>query len=132
MAKQILFVQGAGAGAHDVDAKLTESLAEELGPDYEISFPRMPNEASPNDKEWKRCLAQEINALDDGMSLVGHSAGAATLVSFLAESSPPHRTAGIFLLSMPYIGKGGWEIEGFDLTADVGARLPSHVPVFLY
>ena len=40
MSKQVLFIQGAGAGAHDEwDNKLVESLARDLGPTYEISYP---------------------------------------------------------------------------------------------
>jgi len=48
MSKQVLFIQGGGAGVHDeFDNELVESLARELGPAYEISYPRMPDEADP-------------------------------------------------------------------------------------
>ena len=47
--RQLLFIQGGGAGAHDEwDNKLVESLRRELGPDYEIRYPRMPNECYPS------------------------------------------------------------------------------------
>ena len=42
----VLFVQGAGEGVHDDwDRKLVESLRRELGPHYDVRYPRMPNEA---------------------------------------------------------------------------------------
>ena len=43
--RQILFIQGGGAGAHDEwDDKLVESLRQELGGGYEVRYPRMPDE----------------------------------------------------------------------------------------
>ena len=43
--RQILFIQGGGAGAHDEwDDKLVESLRRELGGGYEVRYPRMPGE----------------------------------------------------------------------------------------
>ena len=46
MTRQVLFIQGGGEGVHDEwDKQLVASLKRELGPDYQISYPRMPNEA---------------------------------------------------------------------------------------
>ena len=42
----VLFVHGAGDGAYKEDAKLVSSLAQNLRADFEIRYPRMPNEAS--------------------------------------------------------------------------------------
>ena len=59
--RQILFIQGGGAGAHDDwDSKLVESLRRELGPGTEVRFPRMPNEADPSFGRWKPAVAREI------------------------------------------------------------------------
>jgi hypothetical protein len=44
MAKQVLFIQGAGEGAYDADKKLAESLQQALGSDYEVRCPLMPDE----------------------------------------------------------------------------------------
>ena len=129
---QVLFVQGAGEGAHDEDAQLVASLGEELGPGFEIRYPRMSNEASPDAAAWRRRLAEEVLTMDDGAILVGHSAGAATLTMFLAEGPLERRIAGIFLIAAPFCGDGGWEIEGFHLPTDLSSRLPRGVPVFLY
>jgi hypothetical protein len=48
MKKQILFIQGARQGAYDKDKKLLESLQDELRSNYQIYYPKMPNEASPH------------------------------------------------------------------------------------
>ena len=79
MSKQVLFIQGGGAGVHDGwDNKLVESLARESGPTYEISYPRMPDEADPTYAAWKAALEHQIAALDDGAILIGHSVGGIT------------------------------------------------------
>jgi hypothetical protein len=42
--KQVLFIQGAGAGAFKEDEKLAESLQKSLGSDYRVHYPAMPDE----------------------------------------------------------------------------------------
>ena len=43
--RELLFIQGGGAGTHDEwDDKLVESLGRELGDGVEIRYPRMPAE----------------------------------------------------------------------------------------
>jgi hypothetical protein len=45
--RQILFIQGGGAGVHDEwDDKLVESLRRELGGGHEVRYPRMPTRAT--------------------------------------------------------------------------------------
>jgi hypothetical protein len=57
MANQILFVQGGGEGVHDKwDNHLIASLERELGPDYDIRYPYMPDEADPDYATWKAAL----------------------------------------------------------------------------
>jgi Predicted esterase of the alpha/beta hydrolase fold len=112
MKKQVLFIQGGGAGAHDEwDNKLVDSLRRELGPGYEIRYPRMPNEADPSYPTWKAALAEEIARLDDGAILIGHSIGGTILINALAEASPNRKLAGVFLIAAPFVGAGGWPSE---------------------
>lgn len=131
MSKQVLFVQGAGEGAHREDARLVASLEEGLGSGYEIHYPRLPNEASPDDATWMQHLWDEIERLGDGAILVGHSAGGLTLLRVLAERGLAHAIGGIFLIATPFCGEGGWD-EGCELPKDLSQRLPAEVPTILY
>ena len=46
--RQVLFIQGGGAGAHDDwDDKLVDSLRGALGDGYVVLYPRMPAEDDP-------------------------------------------------------------------------------------
>jgi predicted alpha/beta hydrolase family esterase len=84
---QILFIQG--GGGHDVhdawDDRLVASLKRELGEGYDVRYPRMPDEDDPKYAKWKPVIRREIDALDDGAILAGHSIGAAMLVNALTE-----------------------------------------------
>jgi hypothetical protein len=133
MTKQILFIQGGGAGVHDEwDSKLVTSLTRELGPGYDLRYPRMPEEADPSYPRWKTALEKEIAALEDGPVLVGHSVGATILINALAERAPERKLAGVFLISAPFIGAGGWPSEDIQPKRDLGARLPQATPIYLY
>jgi predicted alpha/beta hydrolase family esterase len=110
--KQVLFVQGAGQGAHEEDARLVASLGDLLGAGYEIRFPTMPNEDSPDDDVWSARLAEELATMGKGVAVVGHSPGAATLLMFLADKKPKQTLTGIFLIGAPFLGEGGWDNKG--------------------
>jgi predicted alpha/beta hydrolase family esterase len=131
--KQVLFIQGGGAGAHDEwDNKLVDSLRQELGLDYDVRYPRMPEEADPRYTMWKAVLAEEIAGLEDGAILIGHSVGGTILINAVAETPPNRRLAGIFLIAAPFVGPGGWPSEDIKPTANFGARLPPKTPIYLY
>jgi len=133
MTKQVLFIQGGGAGTHDEwDDKLVDSLRRELGPGYDVRYPRMPNEADPSYPLWKAALAEEIAGLDDGAIVIGHSIGGTILINALAEAPPKRKLAGIFLIAAPFVGAGGWPSDDIRPTADLGARLPPKTPIHLY
>jgi predicted alpha/beta hydrolase family esterase len=130
--KPVLFIQGAGEGAHAVDARLVSSLAKGLGPTYDVRYPPLPNEGKPDDTTWKAVLASEVTRLGDGGIIVAHSAGAAAIIRTLAERRIGERLAGIFLIAAPFCGPGGWHIDGCEVPNDVSDRLPADVPLFLY
>ena len=133
MNSQLLFIQGGGAGAHDEwDNKLVESLKRELGSDYEIRYPQMPNEDDPRYAEWKETLDEELAGLDERAIVVGHSLGGAVLVNALAQQPAVRKVGAIFLIAAPFIGDGGWSSDDLRSPNDLGARLPQNVPVHIY
>ena len=132
MPHQVLFIQGGGEGVHDKwDNKLAESLGRELGPDYEVRYPRMPNEGDPKYASWKAALKKEFAKLDAGAILVGHSIGATILISALAEEVDL-AWSGIFLLAAPFVGEGGWPSDDIKPMSGLGKRLPAQIPIHIY
>jgi predicted alpha/beta hydrolase family esterase len=133
MTLEVLFVQGAGANVHDAwDQKLVKSLERGLGTAYHIRYPRMPNESDPRYATWKPALLRELDSLDDGAILVGHSVGGTILLHLLAEHSPRFKPGALILIAAPFIGSGGWPSDELQARADFAKRLPAGVPVLLY
>ena len=133
MVGQVLFIQGAGAGTYDDwDDKLVASLRRELGEDYAVRYPRMPNEDEPSYPAWKAALTSEFKSLEDRAILVGHSIGGTILLHVLAEQAPLFEPGGLFLLAPPFVGEGGWPGEDMPRIGDFSHRLPAGLPVYLY
>src|ERR1041385_4559733 len=130
---QVLFVQGAGRGTHESwDNKLVLSLKMELGAGYTIRYPRMPNEAEPDPATWKQALDRELRKLRDGVMLVGHSIGGAILIDYLADGALERRPSGLFLISTPFIGDGGWPSDDLRPSKELTRLLPDEVPLYFY
>lgn len=121
MKKQVLFIQGGGAGAYAEDEALAVSLQEALGDGYGVIYPHMPEEDDPQYEPWAAQLAVEHGALGDGAILVGHSVGGTVLLRYLSEAKIDKSIAGIFAVAAPDWGAEEWQ-----------ANLPAGVPVFLY
>ena len=131
--RQILFIQGGGAGAHDEwDDKLVVSLRRGLGGEHEVRYPRMPDEGDPSFARWSAAIRREMAALDDGAVVVGHSVGAAILLHALAEQPPEKGLGAIVLIAAPFVGEGGWLSDEFELTSGLGAKLPPGVRVDVF
>jgi predicted alpha/beta hydrolase family esterase len=133
MARQVLFIQGAGEGVHDHwDSKLVASLERELGESYAVRYPRMPGEDDPSYAVWKDALLGEFDSLEDGAILVGHSVGGTVMMHVLAEQPPKLRFGGLFVIAAPFIGEGGWPSDDIDDRKDFSERLAPGLPVYLY
>ena len=133
MKRQLLFVQGAGARVHDEwDNKLVESLTRELGPGYDVRYPRMPGEDDPNVASWKATLHHEFERLHDGAIAIGHSVGGTVLINAVADQPPPLVFGAIILIAAPFIGEGGWESNDWQPSGRIGEKLPKTVPIYLY
>jgi pimeloyl-ACP methyl ester carboxylesterase len=131
--RQILFIQGGGEGAHDNwDDKLFDSLKRELGDEFEVRYPRMPDEGDPSYARWSAAIRRELTALDAGAVVAGHSVGGTILISVLAERSAERKLGLVVLIGAPFVGADGWPGEEFELPHDLGARLPQGVPVHVF
>ena len=133
MKRQVLFVQGAGERVHDEwDDKLVASLTTELGPGYEIRYPRMPDEDDPSYATWTAALEKELAGLDDGAILVGHSLGGTFLINALAERPSDRQFRAIFLIAPPFVGEGGWPSDDWTPARELDSQLPRGVAIYVY
>ncbi len=132
MKKQVLFIQGGGEGAHEIDEKLVRSLQNALGSQYKILYPRMPEEEDAGYELWKARITKELAALMGEVILVAHSVGSSILLKYILEEGIEKPLAGIFLIAAPHWGPGGWQMDEFTLDEVRASRRLEGVPVFFY
>lgn len=130
--RHVLFIHGGGGEAYETDGALVVSLREELGPEFEVRYPEMPDGAAPEYGAWSGWISRELTALDGEVTLVGHSLGASILVKHLSEDQIEKPIAGVFLIAAPYWGTTDWEVAEFELREDFPATLPQETPIYLY
>ena len=128
----VLFVQGGGKGAYEEDAALAASLERALGGEFEVHFPRMPDEADPNVKSWKPKISAELSRLHGKVVLVGHSVGGSILLKYLSEEEVKKPIAGLFLLAAPSWDEDQWNFDDLKLPHDIAEKLASIPRIYLY
>jgi len=132
MRKPILFIQGAGNKHKPLGSgKLIAYLQEQLGSDYEVLAPDMPDPDHPRYLPWRDQIEQELGKLDADVLIIGHSLGGSMLLKYLAEGTYHRPIAGMFLVAVPYWGKQDWELE-YAVPEDFASHLPPIRQLFLY
>jgi predicted alpha/beta hydrolase family esterase len=130
--KQILFIHGAGNQHKPLGSgKLVASLRQQLGRDYDVLAPDMPDPDHPRYLAWRGQIEQELGRLDADALLIGHSLGGSMLLKYLAEETYQKPIAGLFLVAVPYWGKQDWELE-YAVPDDFASHLPTIQHLFLY
>ena len=119
MKKQVVFIHGGGnfdsysdylsyIKEYKLDIKETknkkwkESLEKDLGSQFEVFKPQMPNGKNAKYIEWKIWFEKYIPYLKDGVILIGHSLGGIFLVKYLSENKLPRKIRGLFLVAPSY------------------------------
>jgi len=123
----VLFVQGGGKGAHSEDAPLADSLKRALGPEYDVRFPRMPDEADPNVASWKETLSSELSSIPGAAIVVAHSVGGSISLRYLSEEKVEKPIAGLFLLAAPSWDEDRWKFDDLKLVPGIAEKL-AHIP----
>jgi predicted alpha/beta hydrolase family esterase len=129
----IVFIQGGGAGAREADAKLARRLGRELGDDFSVDFPTVPDEDNPDYDRWRPAIAAAITRATPPVVVVGHSLGGYFLVRYLSSERIETSVAAVCIIAAPFpSGDPAWVFEGFELPDRFGERLPTDAAVLLY
>jgi predicted alpha/beta hydrolase family esterase len=135
MTGHVLFIQGAGRGAHDEDSRLAESLRRALGSRFAVHYPAMPDEDDAPYDLWRRRIDQELAGLPGPVVIAGHSVGGSHLLKWLSDRKVRTDVAAVFLIASPFWGGEGWRYEGYEelvLPPGFAAGLPADLPLYLY
>ncbi len=80
----------------------SRSLQEDLGDDYEVFTPSMPNKLNAKYEEWKIWFERHFEHLDNDPILIGWSLGGYFLAKYLVENETPFSIKALFLLAPLY------------------------------
>ncbi|MCK9687093.1 alpha/beta hydrolase [Scleromatobacter humisilvae] len=131
----VLFIQGASDGAHAADRALADALGSALGDGFRVHFPHMPHEEAPDNDVWRRAISTALHRTP-ATFLVAHSAGAAIVADMLArggeDAAALAALPGVLLLAPPFVGAGGWKLDGFRLDEPVQPETLAGLPLQLY
>lgn len=76
-----------------------DNLQNDLGSDYDVILPRMPNKSNAKYEEWKLWFEKLVPLLDDKIVLVGHSLGGTFLAKYLSENIFPKEIIATYLVA---------------------------------
>jgi len=76
-------------------------FASELGEEYEVFMPSMPNSQNANFIEWSIWFERHFEYLRDGVTLIGWSLGGMFMTKYLSENDLPFVPGRVFLLAAP-------------------------------
>lgn len=127
----ILFIQGGGEGAWEVDHKLVINLEQSLEETCKIVYPEMPNENDPDYQRWRDAIDEALAKIDGPVILAGHSVGSFLLLKYVLETRIDKELKGLFFIATPFVGEGGWEFEEMAIKSALFTK-PLPAPLFFY
>lgn len=115
------------------EKKWKKTLAQRLGPDFEVILPMMPSSLNAKYLEWKIWFEKFIPYLHDGVIFVGHSLGATFFAKYLSENLFPKKIKGLFLIAPAYDDTGSsYSLADFILPVDLTQIQQQCMRVFIY
>ena len=80
----------------------SSSLQEDLGENFEVYMPSMPNKQNAKYEEWKIWFERYFEYLHDDLILLGWSQGGYFLTKYLIENDSPFTVKALFLVAAPF------------------------------
>lgn len=79
-----------------------DTLLTELGDDYKVLMPRMPNNTNARYEEWKLWFNRIVELLNDGIIFIGQSLGGIFLAKYLSENTISKTIKASILVAAPF------------------------------
>jgi uncharacterized protein len=109
-----------------------ENLGKELGKNFDVIAPKMPNAQNARYLEWKIWFERIIPLLDRRVIFVCHSLGGIFIVKYLSENEYPKRIKAVFLVGTPYHTPARHPLVDFTITKPLDKFIKQSEKIFLY
>jgi predicted alpha/beta hydrolase family esterase len=104
--------------------KWTDTLALDLGDDYEVFTPQMPNKQNAKYFEWSIWFERHFEHLHDDVVLVGCSLGAMFLLRYLSENNFPYKVKALYVLAAAVTLEGYDDSDSGDFVCELDSIPP--------
>lgn len=108
------------------------NLQKDLGSEFDILTPRMPNPQNARYLEWKIWFEKMIPLFNEEIALVGHSLGGIFLVKYLSENRYSKKIKSTFLASAPYNTPDRHSLADFNLLSSLDRFTEQAGEVIIY
>lgn len=108
------------------------NLPKDLGEDFEVLVPEMPNKRNAKYEEWKIWFEKFFQFLNDNVILVGGSLGGTFLAKYLAENQFPKKIKAVFLIAGCFEDLPNEPLFDFSLPKSLSKIAPQTDKIFLY
>jgi len=87
-------------------------LQKELGEEFEVFTPQMPNKYNASYEDWKIWFERIIPFINDNVILIGHSLGGIFLAKYLSKNIFAKKISAVLLVAAPFDDKDLQETLG--------------------
>lgn len=96
--------------------KWKELLQDNLGREYQVLLPSMPNSTNARYREWAVWFKHISSLFSNNCILIGHSLGAIFLAKYLSENSLPVKIKATILIATPYDDESLEDLTDFKIV----------------
>lgn len=97
-------------------AEWKKKLSEDLGKDFDVLLPSMPNKFAALYRDWSLWFVKILPLLNDGVILVGHSLGGLFLVKYFSENIVSKKIKALIVVASPF-GDNDPDLASFNFTS---------------
>lgn len=97
--------------------KWRDLLQQNLGDEYQVLLPSMPNSTNARYSEWATWFKHFSELANKDCILVGHSLGAIFLAKYLSENEFPVPIKATILVAAPYDDESGEDLTDFKIES---------------
>ena len=113
--------------------RVDRELQSQIGEGFVVYTPQMPNKQNAKYEEWAILFKKLLEAVEDGVVLIGHSLGAAFLVKYLSEHQVAKQIKSLHLLGTPFDGDmESDKLVGFVRTGELSQLERQVGEIFFY
>ncbi len=109
-----------------------DTITGDLGDDYDVFLPSMPNSSNAQYNEWKIWFEKVMTAMPQKLILVGHSMGGIFLAKYLSENTINNEILALFLVAAPYTSTPEENLASFELGNNVSSLNNASENIVLY